>query len=143
MSAVAAPLAGFETTPKPRLAGVGPASKTVLDQWIRAHRDAMTPMSRQPIWQRLADLAATWREERGFSSSMTDVLTSPSYLRVIALGRPVVPYLLAELAATPDHWFSALSAITGVNPVPDQAAGNLQAMTEAWLHWGDKEGQFD
>jgi hypothetical protein len=136
-------LAGFETTPKPRLAGVGPASKTVQDQWIRAHRDAVTPMSRQPVWQRLADLAATWREERGFSSSLTDLVLSPSYQRVIALGRPVVPYLLAELAARPDHWFWALSAITGVNPVPDQGAGNLQAMTEAWLRWGDKEGQFD
>ena len=56
MSALAAPLAGFETTPKPRLAGVGQASKTVHDQWIRAHRDAVAPMSRQPIWQRLADL---------------------------------------------------------------------------------------
>jgi hypothetical protein len=143
MSALAAPLAGFETTPKPRLAGVGPASKTVHDQWIRAHRDAMTPMSRQPIWQRLADLAATWREERGFSSSLTDIVLSPSYQRVIALGPPVVPYLLAELAARPDHWFWALSAITGANPIPESAAGNLRAMTEAWLHWGDKEGLLD
>jgi hypothetical protein len=100
-------------------------------------------MSRQPIWHRLAELAATWREERGFSSSLTDIILSPSYQKVIALGRPVVPYLLAELAARPDHWFWALSTITGANPVPEQAAGNLRSMTEAWLRWGDEEGQLD
>ncbi len=143
MSALAAPLPGFETTPKPRLAGVGQASKTVQDQWIRAHREAVAPVSRQPMWQRFAELAATWKEERGYSSSLPDVLMSPSYQRVIALGRPVVPYVLAELAARPDHWFWALTTITGANPIPERAAGNLRAMTEAWLRWGDKEGLVD
>jgi hypothetical protein len=143
MSALAASMPGFETTPKPRLADVGQASKTVQLQWIRAHRDAVAPVSRQPVSHRLAELAATWREERGFSSSLTDMVLSPSYQKVIALGRPVVPYLLVELAVRPDHWFWALSTITGVNPVSEQAAGNLQAMTQAWLRWGDKEGQLD
>ncbi len=115
MSALAAPLAGFETTPKPRLAGVGQASKTVHDQWMRAHQDAVAPMSR---------------------------LSHP-YQRVISLGMPVVPYILAELAAQPDHWFWALSAITGIDPVPEEAAGNLRAMTQAWLKWGDREGFID
>ncbi len=143
MSALAAPLAGFETTPKPRLAGVGQASKTVHDQWMRAHQDAVAPMSRQPLWQRFAELAATWREERGFSSSLTDMVLSHPYQRVISLGMPVVPYILAELAAQPDHWFWALSAITGIDPVPEEAAGNLRAMTQAWLKWGDREGFID
>ena len=143
MSALTVPLPGFETTPKPRLAGVGQASKTVQDQWMRAHQEAVAPMSRQPMWQRFAELAATWKEERGYSSSLTDILMSPSYQRVIALGRPVVPYVLAELAARPDHWFWALATITGANPIPEQAAGNLRAMREAWLRWGDKEGLFD
>src|SRR3989454_9429685 len=109
----------------------------------RAHREAVAPVSRQPVWQRFAELAATWKEERGFSSSLTDMLLSPSYQKVIALGRPVVPYILAELAARPDHWFWALATITGVNPIPERAAGNLRAMTQAWLRWGDKEGLFD
>ena|SRR5437660_7516037 len=143
MSALAAPLPGFETTPKPRLAGIGPASKTVQLQWIQAHRDAVAPMSRQPMWQRFAELAATWREERGFTSSLNDMVLSQSYQRVIGLGMPVVPYILAELAAQPDHWFWALSAITGADPVPQEAAGNLRAMTHAWLKWGDQEGFID
>ncbi len=143
MSALAAPLAGFETTPKPRLAGVGPASAIVHRQWFRAHREAVAPVSRQPVWQRFAELAATWREERGTSSSLTDLVMSPSYQRVISLGKPVVPFILAELSRRPDHWFWALSTITGVDPIPPGAAGNLREMAKAWVRWGDEEGIVD
>ncbi len=143
MSALAAPLTSFEIAPRPGLTAAGPASNSVQEQWVRAHREAVAPVSRQPLWQRFAELAATWREERGFSSSLTDLVLSPSYQRVIALGRPALPYILAELAARPDHWFWALSAITGVDPIPDEAAGNLRAMTQAWIRWGDQEGLVD
>ena len=110
---------------------------------MQAHQEALEPMSRQPVWQRFAELAATWREERGFSSSLTDMVLCSSYQRVISLGPAVVPYILAELNTRPDHWFWALSAITGVDPVPEEAAGNLRAMTKAWLQWGDREGFID
>lgn len=143
MSAPAAALPSFETAPGPRLAGVGPASDTVQEQWIRAHREAIAPMSRQPVWQRFAELGATWREERGFSSSLTDLVLSPSYQRVISLGKPVVPYILAELTQRPDHWFWALTAITGADPVPPEAAGDVRAMTQAWIKWGDEAGLVD
>ena len=33
-------------------------------------------------------------------------------------------------------WFPALNAITGDNPVPDGAAGDVARMIEAWLAWG-------
>jgi len=134
---------GFEVTPRSYLTGVGPESQTVQAQWIRAHRDAVAPVSRQPVWQRFAELAATWREERGTSSSLTDLVLSPSYQRVISLGKPVVPYILVELSQRPDHWFWALSMITGVDPIPQEAAGNLQEMTKAWIRWGDKVGAVD
>ncbi len=144
MSALAAAaLPGFESAPHASLEGASPVSKAIWNQWIEAHRHAVEPVSRQPVWQRFAELAATWREERGYSSSLTDLVLSPSYQRVIALGRPVVPYILSELAARPDHWFWALATITGVNPIPDEAAGDLGAMTQAWLRWGDREGLFD
>ena len=143
MSAPATALPTFETAPGPRNTWVGPGSKTVQEQWIRAHRASVSPVSRQPVWQRLAELGATWREERGVSSSLTDLVLSPSYQRVISLGKPVVPYILAELARRPDHWFWALTAITGADPVPPEAAGDVRAMTEAWIKWGDQEGLID
>ena|SRR3990172_3062969 len=143
MSAPAPALPGFEIAPHRGLEGVSSTSTTVQAQWVKAHRDAVEPVSRQPIWQRFAELAATWREERGYSSSLDDLILNPSYQRIIALGRPVVPYILLELAAAPDHWFWALSTITGANPIPPEAAGNLREMTRAWIRWGDEQGLLD
>ena len=62
------------------------------------------------------------------------------YQQIIGLGPSVLPVLVGELAREPDHWFWALEAITGQNPVPAEAVGNVAAMTEAWLAWGRREG---
>jgi hypothetical protein len=59
------------------------------------------------------------------------------------MGTPVVPYILLELASKADHWFWALSMITGVDPVPTEAEGNIQAMRRAWINWGEREGLLD
>jgi len=143
MSAPATAAPSFETAPGTRVTWVGPASKTVQERWLQAHRAAISPVSRQPLWQRFAELGATWREERGISSSLTDMVLSLPYQRVIGLGKPVVPYILAELTRKPDHWFWALTAITGADPVPPEAAGDVQAMTQAWIKWGDEAGFID
>jgi hypothetical protein len=64
----------------------------------------------------------------------------PAYQEIISMGRPAVPLLLAELRRRPDHWFLALSAITGANPVPSESAGKLAEMAEAWIRWGEAQG---
>lgn len=67
----------------------------------------------------------------------------PAYQRIIGLGLPVVPFILGELKKRPDHWFWALNAITGENPVPKEAEGNIEEMTQAWLAWGREKGYVD
>ena len=62
------------------------------------------------------------------------------YQRTIGLGSMAVPLILAELRRETDHWFWALEAITGENPVPVDAAGNVHAAAEAWLRWGRDKG---
>ena len=62
------------------------------------------------------------------------------YQQIIGLGPSVLPLLLRELARETDHWFWALEAIAGQNPVPAEAVGNVAAMAEAWLAWGRREG---
>ena len=52
----------------------------------------------------------------------------------------VVPLLLADLEDNHTHWFGALRAITGANPVPVSAAGNIPKMAEAWLRWANDKG---
>ena len=88
-------------------------------------------------FQRLAD---QWREETGMLSSVSQITMHPAYQRIIGMGERAVPFILQDLEKRPDHWFRALQAITGENPVPSEAAGNLRQMTEAWLNWGREKG---
>jgi hypothetical protein len=52
----------------------------------------------------------------------------------------VIPLLLRELQATPDHWFWALKELTGENPVTPASRGNVAAMAKCWLDWGKQKG---
>lgn len=62
-------------------------------------------------------LADTWSEETGGLSIIQKKVQHPAYQQIIALGPAAVPLLLRELEREPDHWFWALAAITGENPV--------------------------
>ena len=85
-------------------------------------------------------LVEEWRTAILLSSSMTEMCMHHAYQRIIGLGMPAVPLLLRELRLNPDHWFWALYAITGANPVDPADAGDLVAMTEAWIRWGRDHG---
>jgi hypothetical protein len=81
---------------------------------------------------------AGWKAEMRSSpsSSVRDMFASEHYQRIIGMGKPAVPLLLAELQASPDHWDWALDMITGDNPVPPPAQGKLKEIARAWLDWG-------
>lgn len=82
------------------------------------------------------DCLSKWKGDTEFSSSMTDIVLHPSYQRIIGLGPDVVPYILQELEANGGHWFWALQALTGEDPVPEEDRGRIRKMTDAWLDWG-------
>jgi hypothetical protein len=65
---------------------------------------------------------------------------SPAYQQIIRMGHVVVPLILKELKERPDHWFVALSAITGADPIRAGDRGRLEKMTSAWLDWGRERG---
>jgi hypothetical protein len=90
--------------------------------------------------QRFRDLMSQWKEDTQFVSSVTDMATDPAYQQIIGMGKKVLPLILAELRREPDHWFWALQAITGENPVPAADRGRIQAMTQAWLDWAAAHG---
>jgi len=49
-----------------------------------------------------------------------------------------VPLIIEQLEREgddPDHWGAALEAVTGENPVPEVAAGDLVRMAQAWIAW--------
>jgi hypothetical protein len=56
------------------------------------------------------------------------------------MGPSVIPFILRELETNRDHWFPALKALTGVDPVPSSERGKLRAMANAWLEWARGQG---
>jgi hypothetical protein len=95
------------------------------------------PLAIEDQFRALVDV---WKAGRGPSSFAADVNAHPAYQQIIALGKPVVPLILRELECQPDHWFAALRAITGENPVPAECRGDVRAMADAWLRWGRLQG---
>jgi len=90
--------------------------------------------------QQFRSLVEQWRRETGMLSSILKKAMHPAYQRIIGMGpRAIIP-ILRELQLRPDHWFWALTYITGENPVPQEAAGNLRRMAWAWIEWGRQKG---
>ena len=85
-------------------------------------------------------LVQQWRAETEFSSSLTEMAAHPAYQRIIGMGRLALPMIFRELAAEPGHWFWALKAITGCDPVPPSHRGNIELMAADWLTWGKSRG---
>lgn len=68
------------------------------------------------------------------------MVAHPAYLRIIGMGRAAVPLILDEMRSRGGHWFVALAAITGENPIAPDDRGRVRAMTDAWLRWGAGRG---
>jgi hypothetical protein len=94
----------------------------------------------EAVEARFRRLAATWDQATGHLSSMTAASNHPAYQEIIRLGPEVVPFLLRDLEENESQWFVALRQITGVNPIPSSAAGNVPKMIEAWLQWARDNG---
>lgn len=94
--------------------------------------------------QRFKKLARTWKAETELTSKVSKRVLHPAYQKIIGMGEPAVPLILKDLAEHgPDDWFWALTAITDHNPITEAIAGNMSAMTEAWLAWGRRNGYLD
>ncbi|HEV3262511.1 MAG TPA: hypothetical protein VG013_37005 [Gemmataceae bacterium] len=99
-----------------------------------------TPQPAENVEERFQRLAAAWHQAVAQQSSTTLSCGHPAYQEIIALGPPAVPLLLRDLERTHRHWFTALRAITGADPVAPEDAGKVSRMADAWLRWGRKNG---
>ncbi len=125
---------------------VGRRASEVIEELRKKHGltgDARSPASTSPeddVEDRFRALASIWKAETRLQSSITKIATHPACQQIIGMGPAVVPLLLRSLREDPDHWFWALQAITGVDPVPPSHAGHIDEMAEAWLRWGRENG---
>ena len=123
------------TPPLPSLAHIGDlAARTKRFRVGLRHLTDAT--DDQEVFQALA---SKWRESTAVFST-SDMMLTPEYLRIIGMGERAIPLILEDLRRAPGHWFAALNAITGDNPVPDESRGQLDVMASAWIRWGEENG---
>lgn len=90
--------------------------------------------------KRFDELAEQWERETVFLSSSERASKHPAYQEIIGMGKQAAPLILERMQAERGHWFIALRGITGANPVKHAERGNIPAMQEAWLEWGERNG---
>jgi len=94
----------------------------------------------QSIHGRFQELRGDWKSKTRHLSNTAQISLVFSYQQIIGMGPAVVPLILAELEKEPDHWFWALEAITGENPVTESDAGDIEAAARVWVEWGKRKG---
>jgi hypothetical protein len=98
------------------------------------------PGAKYNVRERFQQLAAQWKEQSLHLSNTAQMAMLRPYQQIIGMGQAAVPLILEELQREPDHWFWALEAITQENPVPQEAAGKVSLMAQAWVNWGKQQG---
>lgn len=84
---------------------------------------------------RFERLAREWESTTQFSSSVHQMSMDTSYQQIIGMGPAALPFIFERMKERPGHWFWALQAITGEDPVRPDHAGDIEAMTGDWLRW--------
>jgi len=110
-------------------------STSALDVPVHTEDDEPETMETQ-----FNHLANTWKAETGMLSRLDQKYMHPAYQQIIGMGKAAIPFILRDLRATRGHWFWALRAIARENPVPQESAGDIDKVIEAWLEWGRKRG---
>jgi hypothetical protein len=95
---------------------------------------------REETRARFRRLAEEWKEQSRFLSNTAQMAMLQPYQRIIGMGWDAVPLILEELQHEPRQWFWALEAITEEDPVPQDTAGQVRLMAQAWIDWGKRHG---
>ena len=97
-----------------------------------------SPVSRKTPFIEFFDLAQQWKEETKYFSSVTDICMHPAYQQIIGMGSKALTYIFVELELELNHWFWALSMITGIDPIPHDCDVKMEKMKAIWLDWAKK-----
>ena len=82
------------------------------------------------------ELALQWKTETKYLSDASKIIYNENYLRIVGMGPEALPLILVAMLKEPDHWGPALCWITCENPVPEEFAGNIGKIAQAWIQWG-------
>jgi hypothetical protein len=82
-----------------------------------------------------------WEVDTSTLSDTNEISMHSAYQRIIGMGSNAVPLIIGEMSKKPGHWFWALEAITGEDPVPPEERGKINKMTDSWLEWWEENKQ--
>lgn len=111
----------------------------VAFSWAKYFRRS-EPILKPSTVERFNDLATKWRNTRNSVGSVLEMCSNFAYQQIIGMGQDAIPLILRDLENDIDHWFWALGAITGANPVVEQHRGRLKLMAQDWFAWAKKQG---
>ena len=90
---------------------------------------------RDDLTRELQRLRDEWQRDTKHISLADRIAMHPAYQRIIGHGVSALSFIEKDMKHRPGHWFWALTAITGVNPVKPEHKGQMRAMTQDWLDW--------
>lgn len=79
-------------------------------------------------------LRRVWAEDIRYQSSATKIIEHPAYQSIIALGEPMIPFIIQEVCNDEAHWFHALRKITGFTPDVG-GSYSIANLERAWINW--------
>ena len=124
------------------LLAVGSESDVIRKEGLESFKHYLNPFSTQwanPV-ARFLLLKKEWEDNTAHLSSITEIAMHPVYQQIIGMGPIAIPLILDEMSKNPNHWFWALKAISGEDPVLPEHRGRIKQMTEDWFQWGKKQG---
>jgi hypothetical protein len=93
-------------------------------------------VSEESLELKFKSFSKRWREEIGGESSLSRITGNVNYLKVINLGKEVIPLILKELQEEPAPWFVALRVLTEEEKVGRDHPGNFRQIADDWIKWG-------
>lgn len=110
--------------------------------WVIMADKSIDPNVRS-VEEEFNELANQWHDETDLLSSPSRITGSDTYLKIISMGRRVIPLILEDLKEQGGSWYRALRIISDDNPVSVEARGNVEQMKQAWLQWGRSRGYIE
>lgn len=118
----------------------GRARPAWYDIGLKTSRVYDAPASYTGVAEQFAELAGRWIDETAFESSLARIFTHQAYFEILALGRPIIPLLLARLGDEPERWVGALRVISR-EPIAESAE-SAESAVAAWREWGQAHGYY-
>ena len=95
------------------------------------------------IEEKFVALVNRWHDETDFLSSPSRITGNDTYLEIISMGKRIIPLILEDLKERGGDWYRALRILSGENPVPIEARGDVEQMKKLWLQWGRERGYIE